>query len=120
MSVAFERRRAARISDSIGALLIVIGAVGFISSVALTIWTIHDLDKFERGLGGTGAMTVVSKLQSVALIGVTPGMLSLLVLAFGVYLQTRSTELLFGTIVDSDPFGDEDDDGGDDGVAELS
>ena len=39
-------------------------------------------------------------------------MLSLLVIAFGVYLQTRSTEMLFGTVID--PFRDddfEDDDG---------
>jgi hypothetical protein len=106
MSVSSERVRASRISDNVGAILIVVGALGFVAAAVLTGWIIHDLDKASDGFG---AISTVSKLQAVAIAGLTPGMLSLLVIAFGVYLQTRSTDLLFGVAVDSDLFPDEDD-----------
>ena len=38
-------------------------------------------------------------------------MLSLLVLAFGVYLKTRSTDLLFGIVIDPSDDGEDDEDG---------
>jgi hypothetical protein len=106
MSVSSERIRASRISDNVGVLLIVVGVIGFLAASVLTGWIIHDLDSASGDIGRIGT---VSKLQTVALVGLTPGMLSLLVIAFGVYLQTRSTELLFGVAVDSDLFPDEDD-----------
>jgi len=101
MGVTSEHRRASRLADSVGTLLIIVGGVGFVAAGVLTAWIIHDLDKAGSSFVGT-----ISKLQAVAIVGLTPGMLSLLVIAFGVFLQTRSTELLFGTVID--PFGDDD------------
>ena len=107
MSVTAERIRASRVSDRVGVLLIFVGAVAFVGAGVLTGWVLHDLSK---ATDGSGVFTTLSKLQAVALVGLTPGMLSLLVIAFGVFLQTRSTELLFGVAVDSALFSDEDDD----------
>ena len=105
MTVTSERIRASRLSDRLGAALIVLGVIGFLSAALLTGWIVHDLDRVT----GAAAFGTVTKIQAVALVGLTPGMLSLLVIAFGAYLQTRSTDLLFGVAVDSDLFGDEDD-----------
>lgn len=102
MSVTSEHRRASRLSDSVGTLLIIVGCLGFLAAVVMTAWVIHDLDKVSASF----SVGTVSKLDAVAVVGLTPGMLALLVIAFGVYLQTRSTELLFGTVID--PFGDDD------------
>jgi hypothetical protein len=117
MSVTSEHRRASRLSDTVGTLLILVGGLGFVAAVGLTAWSLHDLDKVSAQFP-VGAF---SKIQAVAIVGLTPGMLSLLVIAFGVYLQTRSTELLFGTAID--PFADddfEDDDGEDDELPIVS
>jgi hypothetical protein len=97
--------RASRISDVAGTVLILVGALGFIAAGVLTWWIIHDIDK----LSGFGTVSTASKLQTVAVVGLTPGMLSLIVIAFGVYLQTRSTDILLGVAVDTEPIGDEDD-----------
>ena len=117
MSVTSEHRRASRLSDTVGTLLILGGGLGFVAAVGLTAWSIHDLDKVTAQF----SVGTISKLQAVAIVGLTPGMLSLLVIAFGVYLQTRSTELLFGTV--TDPFDDdtfEDDDGEYDELPDVS
>jgi hypothetical protein len=103
MSVISERRRASRLSDTVGTLLILIGVVGFLAAGMLTGWVIHDLDNLSGTLGTAGT---ISKLQAVALVGLTPGMISLVVIALGVHLQARSTELLFGAVVR--PITDED------------
>jgi hypothetical protein len=109
MSVMSERRRASRLSDTVGTLLILIGAVGLLMAAVLTGWVIHDLDNLP---GTLGPATTISKIQAVALVGLTPGLISLVVIALGVHLQARSTELLFGTTVRSirdDDFDDDDD-----------
>ncbi len=110
MSVTSERLRASRLSDRTGAVLIVLGVVGFVASVVMTAWVIHDLDK---SAGAGNVFSTISKLQAAAIVGLTPGMLSLLVVALGVYLQTRATELLFGVAVDHDLFVEADDDDAD-------
>jgi hypothetical protein len=110
MSVASERVRASRMSDRVGAFLIFMGCVGILAAAVLTVWIIHDLDRINRGFSGATS----AKLQTVALAGLTPGLLSLLVIAFGVYLKTRSTDLLFGIVLDQSGDG-EDDEFGDDG-----
>jgi len=106
MDITSERIRASRLSDRLGAALLVLGGVGFLSAALLTGWIVHDLDKSTPG--APGVFSTISKIQAVALVGLTPGMLSLLVIAFGAYLQTRSTDLLYGVAVDADLFADED------------
>jgi hypothetical protein len=105
MSVASERLRASRMSERVGAFLIFMGCVGILAAAVLTVWIIHDLDKLTEGFSNATS----AKLQTVALAGLTPGMLSLLVLAFGVYLKTRSTDLLFGIVIDPSDDGEDDD-----------
>jgi hypothetical protein len=82
-----------------------LGVVGLLLVVLLTAWVIHDIDK---ATGAGGALTI-TKIDAIALVGVTPGLVSLLVIAFGAYLQTRSMELLLGVAVDSEFLADEDD-----------
>jgi hypothetical protein len=106
MDTSLERIRASRLSDRLGAALIALGVVGLLLVVLLTAWIVHDLDKAT----GSGGLLTISKIQAVGLVGVTPGSLSLLVIGFGAYLQTRSMELLLGVAVDSDFIGDDNDD----------
>jgi len=103
MNVTSERIRASRLSDRLGAALVALGVIGVLSAALLTAWVVHDIGK----TGSPGPFDTISRIQAVALVGITPGMLSLLVVGFGVYLQTRSMELLLGVAVDTDLFADE-------------
>ena len=99
MSVASERRRDSRLTENLGTLLVIVGALGIVASIGLSWWAIHDL-----GGNPSGSFATTAKIEIVSAVGITPGLLSVIVLAFGVYLQTRSTELLFGTVMrDDDP-----------------
>lgn len=86
MSIGNPRPRPSRLAENAGTVLIYLGVVGVLTAITLTIWVLRDLGHEVSALGAT------VKIELVTTVGVMPTLVSLLVIAAGIFLQARSAE----------------------------
>jgi hypothetical protein len=86
MSIGNERPRASRLAENAGTVLVYLGVVGLLAAITLAIWALRDLSNQVSQIG------VTVKIELVTTVGITPALLSLLVIAAGIFLQSRASE----------------------------
>jgi hypothetical protein len=102
ISISQQRLRVSRRSRAAGTFLIMAGLLGIAAAIVLSIWAVHDLSNSKAF--PAGSIAIVNKIDIVAVAGVTPALISLLVIAAGVHLRTKSFELLISALgADLDP-----------------
>lgn len=92
MRIAQQRLQASRRSRALGTFLVICGWVGFVAAIALAAWALRDLSNANQF--AEGAASTVSKIDIVAVAGITPALISLLVVAAGAYLRVRSLDVV--------------------------
>jgi hypothetical protein len=85
MSMENTRPQSARLAENAGTVLIYVGVVGVLAAITLTIWALRDLGTQPSILGPT------VKIELVTTVGVMPTLVSLLVIAAGIFLQSRQS-----------------------------
>ena len=86
--------------------MIFAGVLGIAVAIGLSVWAVHDLSNSKAF--PAGSIAIVNKIDIVAVAGVTPALISLLVIAAGVHLRTKSFDLLLdrlGEDIDLDAHG---------------
>jgi len=76
--------------------MITAGLLGIAAAIVLSVWAVHNLSNSTAF--PAGSIAIVNKIDIVAVAGVTPALISLLVIAAGVHLRTKSFELLIDAL----------------------
>jgi hypothetical protein len=106
ISISQQRFRVSRRARAAGTFMIFAGVLGIAVAIGLSVWAVHDLSNSKAF--PAGSVAIVNKIDIVAVAGVTPALISLLVIAAGVHLRTKSFDLLIdrlGEDIDLDAHG---------------
>ena len=94
MGFAQQRLRASRAARRVAIFMAIVGLLGLAVSVALAVWGFNVLS--DPKVFPPGPASTASKIELTAVVGVGPALISLLVIAAGIYLQIKSIDLMTG------------------------